>query len=103
MPQMPNPNPTQLHALALAGIAGELLETFDDLRLGLEVDVRGRIAVYAPLPNGGWSKRALAVPDYSAVQLISTNDRGGTAYVTPITNVDTKKKVIDIKLEVATS
>lgn len=41
MPQMPNPNPTQLHALALAGIAGELLETFDDLRLGLEVDVRG--------------------------------------------------------------
>jgi outer membrane protein insertion porin family len=28
---------------------------------------------------------------------------GGTAYVTPITNVDTKKKVIDIKLEVATS
>jgi prolyl oligopeptidase len=44
-------------------------------------NVRGRVAVYTPLPNGGWSKRALAVPDYSAVQLISANDRGSTAYV----------------------
>lgn len=40
-PQAPNPNPTQLHALALAGLAGELLEVFDDLGLGMEVDARG--------------------------------------------------------------
>jgi len=40
-PQIPNPNPTQLHALALAGLAGELLEAFDDLGLGLEADARG--------------------------------------------------------------
>jgi len=40
-PQLPNPNPTQLHALALAELAGELLETFDGLALGLETDSRG--------------------------------------------------------------
>ncbi|KAF8893863.1 hypothetical protein BD779DRAFT_1435385 [Infundibulicybe gibba] len=37
----PNPNPTQLHALAIATFAGELLETFDDLGLGLDNDLRG--------------------------------------------------------------
>lgn len=40
-PQAPNPNATQLHALALAGFADELLETFDDLSLGTEADARG--------------------------------------------------------------
>ncbi|KAF7979869.1 hypothetical protein HWV62_40639 [Athelia sp. TMB] len=40
-PQAPNPNPTQLHALALAGFAGELLETFDELSLGMDADPRG--------------------------------------------------------------
>ncbi|KZP34235.1 hypothetical protein FIBSPDRAFT_809321 [Athelia psychrophila] len=40
-PQAPNPNPTQLHALALAGFAGELLETFDELGLGMDADPRG--------------------------------------------------------------
>ena len=40
-PQSPNPNPTQLHALALATFAGELLETFDELGLGYESDMRG--------------------------------------------------------------
>lgn len=39
--QAPNPNPTQLHALALAAFAGELLETFDELKLGLDADSRG--------------------------------------------------------------
>ncbi|KAF8629145.1 hypothetical protein AX17_005731 [Amanita inopinata Kibby_2008] len=39
--QMPTPNPTQLHALSIATFAAELLETFDDLGLGLEGDVRG--------------------------------------------------------------
>jgi hypothetical protein len=36
----PNPNPTQAHALSLASFAGELLEVFDELRLGLESDSR---------------------------------------------------------------
>ena len=40
-PQAPNPNPTQLHALSLATFAGELLEVFDELGLGLDSDVRG--------------------------------------------------------------
>lgn len=40
-PQSPNPNPTQLHALAIATFAGELLETFDELGLGQESDMRG--------------------------------------------------------------
>lgn len=40
-PQAPNPNPTQIHALALAGFAGEVLESFDELSLGLDADVRG--------------------------------------------------------------
>ncbi|KIK68888.1 hypothetical protein GYMLUDRAFT_152671 [Collybiopsis luxurians FD-317 M1] len=39
--QSPNPNAVQLHALAIAGFAGELLETFDDLNIGLDGDVRG--------------------------------------------------------------
>ncbi|KAJ7072534.1 hypothetical protein C8F01DRAFT_972313 [Mycena amicta] len=37
----PTPNPTQLHALALAAFAGEVLEVFDDLCLGLDSDARG--------------------------------------------------------------
>ncbi|GJE92289.1 hypothetical protein PsYK624_084430 [Phanerochaete sordida] len=40
-PQSPNPNPTQYHALAIATFAGELLNTFDELGLGRDGDVRG--------------------------------------------------------------
>jgi hypothetical protein len=40
-PQAPTPNPTQLHALAIADFAGELLETFDELNLGMDSDPRG--------------------------------------------------------------
>jgi len=40
-PQNPVPNATQLHALGLATVAGELLETFDGLGLGVETDMRG--------------------------------------------------------------
>lgn len=40
-PQAPNPNPAQSHALSLATFAGELLETFDELGLGLDSDPRG--------------------------------------------------------------
>lgn len=40
-PQVPTPNPTQLHALAIADFAGELLETFDELNLGMDSDPRG--------------------------------------------------------------
>ncbi|KAG2146466.1 uncharacterized protein EDB93DRAFT_1086371 [Suillus bovinus] len=39
--QAPNPNTTQLHALAAAGFAGELLESFDEMSLGLDNDARG--------------------------------------------------------------
>ncbi|KAJ7690632.1 hypothetical protein B0H17DRAFT_935723 [Mycena rosella] len=39
--QAPNPSPTQLHALAIAAFAGEVLEVFDDLALGHEGDARG--------------------------------------------------------------
>ncbi|RDB25384.1 hypothetical protein Hypma_008031 [Hypsizygus marmoreus] len=39
--QSPNPNPTQLHAIAIANFVGELLETFDALDLGTDVDLRG--------------------------------------------------------------
>ncbi len=55
--------------------------TRDRLIVTSYANVRGRVAMYAPLPNGGWSKRALPVPDYSTVQLTGTNDRGSTAYV----------------------
>lgn len=41
MPQATNPNPIHIHALGLAGIAGELIEIFDELGLGAEADVRG--------------------------------------------------------------
>ncbi|KAI0305734.1 hypothetical protein B0F90DRAFT_1624671 [Multifurca ochricompacta] len=39
--QAPSSNPTQIHALSLATFAGELLEVFDELSLGLDLDVRG--------------------------------------------------------------
>ncbi|OJA17832.1 hypothetical protein AZE42_03320 [Rhizopogon vesiculosus] len=39
--QAPNPNATQLHALSAAGFAGELLEKFDEMSLGLDNDARG--------------------------------------------------------------
>lgn len=37
----PTPNATQLHALAIADFAGELLSSFDDVALGLDTDSRG--------------------------------------------------------------
>lgn len=40
-PQNPNSNATQLHAIGLATLAGEVLEAFDGLGLGLETDMRG--------------------------------------------------------------
>lgn len=39
--QSPNPNATQLHAIGIATFVGELLETFDALDLGTDVDLRG--------------------------------------------------------------
>ncbi|RDX42055.1 hypothetical protein OH76DRAFT_1411509 [Lentinus brumalis] len=39
-PQEPSLNATQLHAVALATFAGELLEYFDEIGLGVEVDTR---------------------------------------------------------------
>ncbi|KAK0241248.1 hypothetical protein EDD85DRAFT_393868 [Armillaria nabsnona] len=41
VPQAQVLNPTQLHAVAIATFAGELLETFDDFALGLDGDIRG--------------------------------------------------------------
>ncbi|KAI0744240.1 hypothetical protein C8Q80DRAFT_1185765 [Daedaleopsis nitida] len=40
-PQEPQFNATQLHAIALATFAGELLESFDEIGLGVDVDTRG--------------------------------------------------------------
>jgi hypothetical protein len=40
MPQAPSLNPTQLHAVALSNFAGELLEQFDELGLGVDGDAR---------------------------------------------------------------
>ncbi|KAG6920088.1 hypothetical protein DXG01_010156 [Tephrocybe rancida] len=37
----PNLNPTQVHAAAIATFVGELLDTFDELDLGTDVDARG--------------------------------------------------------------
>ncbi|KAG6844407.1 hypothetical protein H0H87_007062 [Tephrocybe sp. NHM501043] len=39
--QSPNLNLTQTHAVAIATFVGELLETFDELDLGTDVDARG--------------------------------------------------------------
>lgn len=39
--QAPNPNATQLHSLAAASFAGELLDRFDEMGLGLDNDARG--------------------------------------------------------------
>ncbi|KAH0827951.1 hypothetical protein J3R83DRAFT_3588 [Lanmaoa asiatica] len=39
--QMPTPNATQLHVLAIVDFAGELLLGFDDMALGIDADSRG--------------------------------------------------------------
>ncbi|KAF9016098.1 hypothetical protein BDZ89DRAFT_1141699 [Hymenopellis radicata] len=41
VPSVPTLNPTQLHAIGISSLAGELLETFDDFALGLDGDIRG--------------------------------------------------------------
>ncbi|KAL1747070.1 hypothetical protein HDZ31DRAFT_80767 [Schizophyllum fasciatum] len=40
-PGSPNPNPTQLHALAIAQFSAELLHVFDEIGLAQETDTRG--------------------------------------------------------------
>ncbi|OBZ70828.1 hypothetical protein A0H81_09048 [Grifola frondosa] len=42
-PTIPSPhlNATQLHAVGLATLAGELLEAFDEIGLGIDIDTRG--------------------------------------------------------------
>jgi prolyl oligopeptidase len=65
-------------------------------------NVRGRVTVYTPLPNGGWSKHPLPVPDFSTVQLVSANDRGSTAYVA-ITSFLTPTTLLQLDTTAATA
>ena len=65
-------------------------------------NVRGRVAVYTPVASGGWSKRALAIPDYSTVQLESANDRGSTAYIA-VTSFLTPTTLLQLDTSTATA
>ncbi len=44
-------------------------------------NVRGRAAVYTPQPDGGWSKRSLALPDNVTIHVADTSRHDDTAYL----------------------
>jgi prolyl oligopeptidase len=81
--------------LVYAPASHEALEGLSVTKNGLIMtvldDVRGRAYVYAPKPGGTWAKRALNVPDMSAIGLVDTNLRNDrvffnvTGFLTPTT------------------
>jgi prolyl oligopeptidase len=80
-------DPTNLKpALVYAPGPRETLEdvepTNSRLLLATYENVRGRAWVYAPAPDGGWSKQRLDLPDDSSIGIDSTDDRSNAAYLT---------------------
>ncbi len=44
-------------------------------------NVKGRVDVYEPEPGGGWSKRRLALPDNSAIRLVTVDKHDDQAFL----------------------
>jgi prolyl oligopeptidase len=63
----------------------DALDSVGSTRDGLIVtsyhNVRGRGTVYVPAPNGAWTARALAVPDFATIVLYAADDSSSTAYL----------------------
>jgi prolyl oligopeptidase len=58
---------------------GEVAATHSGLLVTSYEDVQGRAAVYTPLGDGGWSRRALPLPDLSSIGIVTTSARTDTA------------------------
>jgi len=64
-------------------------------------NVRGRVSIYTPAANGGWSQRPLAVPDDATVETYAADDRGPTAYLA-ITRFLAPTTVLQLDTDAAT-
>ena len=60
---------------------GDAAATRDRLVVTTYENVRGRAAIYAPEPGGGWSRRALDLPDNSSIFAVSGDDTSRDAFV----------------------
>jgi len=52
---------------------GEVAATRGALLVTYYEDVKGRAAAYTPLPDGGWSRRPLPLPDLSTIGIVTTD------------------------------
>jgi prolyl oligopeptidase len=57
-------------------------QTSSQLLLTTYENVRGRVWLYTPTPDGGWSKQRLGLPDNSSLIVNDTDQHGETAYIT---------------------
>ncbi len=74
--------PTLVYAPGPRETLDAVRATRDRIVVTSYANVRGRAAIYTPLPGGGWSHRALAFPDYSSLSIVTTDDTGPDAFVT---------------------
>ena len=68
---------------------GEVLATRSSLVVTTYENVRGRAAVYTPVAGGGWSRRALPLPDMASIVVVTADSRSEqavlnvTSFLTP--------------------
>jgi prolyl oligopeptidase len=55
--------------------------TRDRLVVTAYENVRGRAFIYAPEAGGGWSRRALHLPDNASLSVVAADDRGSDAFL----------------------
>jgi prolyl oligopeptidase len=77
-----NLKPTLVYAPGPRETLEDVEPTNSRLLLATYENVRGRAWVYAPAPDGAWSKRRLDLPDDSSIGIDSTDDRSNAAYLT---------------------
>jgi len=76
-----NLKPTLVYAPGPRETLEDVEPTNSRLLLATYENVRGRAWVYAPAPDGGWSKQRLDLPDDSSIGIDSTDDRSNAAYL----------------------
>jgi prolyl oligopeptidase len=74
--------PTLVYAPGPRETLADVAATREHLVVTTYDNVRGRVALYTPIAGGGWSKRRLAFPDNSALDIVAADDAGGDAFLT---------------------
>ena len=59
----------------------EVSATKSRLLVTILYNVRGRALAFAPAPGGGWTREALALPDYATVSVVDANLHGDDAFL----------------------